>query len=298
MALNVKLALGISLVYIAGMTWILDRVARPMADLPSPLLARADHPRSEWLYVDDAPRYSEPATALVASSPVTTAIAVALDEGRPNHRQEANLVLTTREALPPEGPEASEHEIVMAVDSAELRETEAAIFDTSAFDQPVLASAEPEMLIHTVVAGDSLARIAQRYWGSTTVDAVDRLVAANPSLAGRRHRIAVGEEIRIPSDTPQPRAALFATQTREAVRTRETGGATAALAAASGSHEAESLQWYTIRSRDSLSSIARRLLNDERRWVEIKRLNGIKDADVIRPGMRIKLPTPLASNDA
>jgi len=290
MALNMKLALGISLVYIAGMTWILDRVARPMADLPSPLQARTEPPRSEWLYASDQSRRTEPASALMASSPVTTAIAVAHEEGRPHLRQQANLVLTAREALPPEGPASGVHEIVRAPDSGELRETGAAFASSSATPAAPQRS-EPEMAVYTVVSGDSLARIARHYWGEASVAAIDRLVDANPSLRGRRHQIAVGEKIRIPAANPQSRTALFASQTRQV------GGANVALTAASGNHEDESLQWYTIRSRDSLSSIARRLLNDESRWVEIKRLNGIEDADVIRPGMRIKLPTPLRSSD-
>ena len=296
MALNMKLALGISLIYIAGMTWILDQVSRPTADLPSPLMARADVPRSEWLYATNTHRQTKPATALVASSPVTNAIAVALHDRQPSRRQQANLVLTARDALPPEGPQTSEHEIVRAADSAERRETTAAQFASTASETPVLLTntaqaVEPDPVVHTVVAGDSLAKIAREYWGVDSTEAIDRLVHANPALKGRRHQIAVGEEIRIPEAIPQPRTAPFAPQTLPG------GGTNVTLAAASGSHEDESLQWYTIRSRDSLSSIARRLLNDESRWVEIKRLNGIEDADVIRPGMRIKLPSPLARSD-
>jgi nucleoid-associated protein YgaU len=54
---------------------------------------------------------------------------------------------------------------------------------------------------------------------------------------------------------------------------------------------------YTIRKRDSLVEIARRFLHDHRRWREIAELNGLRDADRIFPGMRIKLP-PLEDDAA
>ena len=56
------------------------------------------------------------------------------------------------------------------------------------------------------------------------------------------------------------------------------------------------VRYYKIRKRDSLASIARRFLNDERRWPEIAKLNEMRDADKVMPGMLIKLPVP-ANND-
>lgn len=50
-------------------------------------------------------------------------------------------------------------------------------------------------------------------------------------------------------------------------------------------------RWYTIQPNDSLRSIARRYLKDERRWREIAALNpALRDADRLAPGTRIKLP--------
>jgi nucleoid-associated protein YgaU len=56
------------------------------------------------------------------------------------------------------------------------------------------------------------------------------------------------------------------------------------------------VRWYTIRKRDCLASIARRYLNDHRRWREIAELNDLRNADRIIPGTRIKLP-PAAGGD-
>jgi nucleoid-associated protein YgaU len=294
MALNVKMALGVCLVCISGITWLLDTVSGPVASIPSPLVSEEQAPRSEWLYAGVQTLEPEPATALVAVSPVTTALAAAREESRELQRQQASVVLAVPEDLPAQLPESSDHDVVLAADSSVLRDPAnmQRVHDMPDEQPNHAARSERDWLVHRVAAGDSLARIARVYWGQATSQAIDRLVRANPHLQGRRHNIQVGEEIRVPQAQPQPRSAPFATAVNH------NGGADAAGTAASGSREVESLQWYTIRRRDSLSSIARRLLNDERRWVEIKQLNGIKDADVIRPGMRIKLPQPFVSAGA
>lgn len=47
---------------------------------------------------------------------------------------------------------------------------------------------------------------------------------------------------------------------------------------------------YTVKSGDTLPSIARRKLGDPGRWVEIARLNDIRDPRAVKPGARLKLP--------
>ncbi|MGW3936432.1 LysM peptidoglycan-binding domain-containing protein [Streptomyces phaeochromogenes] len=47
---------------------------------------------------------------------------------------------------------------------------------------------------------------------------------------------------------------------------------------------------YTVRKGDTLWSIAASKLGDGNRWTEIAQLNGLKDADAITPGQKLKLP--------
>lgn len=47
---------------------------------------------------------------------------------------------------------------------------------------------------------------------------------------------------------------------------------------------------YTVAKGDSLSGIAKKMLNDINRWPEIQKLNNIDDPNKIQPGQIIKLP--------
>jgi nucleoid-associated protein YgaU len=47
---------------------------------------------------------------------------------------------------------------------------------------------------------------------------------------------------------------------------------------------------YTVAQGDTLWSIAAAKLGDGNRWKEIATLNGLKDADAITPGQKLKLP--------
>jgi hypothetical protein len=47
---------------------------------------------------------------------------------------------------------------------------------------------------------------------------------------------------------------------------------------------------YTVKQGDTLISIARHRLGDPGRWVEIARLNGLRDPRAVRPGAVIRLP--------
>jgi len=53
---------------------------------------------------------------------------------------------------------------------------------------------------------------------------------------------------------------------------------------------------YTVVEGDSLSAIAKKILNDINRWPEIQKLNNIIDPNKIRPGQVLKMPPSVASN--
>lgn len=56
------------------------------------------------------------------------------------------------------------------------------------------------------------------------------------------------------------------------------------------SSQQASVSTYTVVQGDSLSGIAKKMLNDINRWPEIQKLNNIDDPNKIKPGQVLKLP--------
>jgi hypothetical protein len=52
---------------------------------------------------------------------------------------------------------------------------------------------------------------------------------------------------------------------------------------------------YTVKPGDKLIVLTRQLLNDPKQWSALARLNGLKDPNVIRPGMEIDVPRSLVN---
>jgi nucleoid-associated protein YgaU len=122
----------------------------------------------------------------------------------------------------------------------------------------------------------------------------EQALAAKPSRAGRAtsERLAAGDN-----------AASAKAGSAKASGAKAADGAASEPAVAGSKAVGESKRsasglaaktakwrWYTIRKHDSLRTIAKRMLNDERRWREIAELNGLKDPNKICLGLRIKVP--------
>ena len=137
-------------------------------------------------------------------------------------------------------------------------------------------SASPK--VYEVTKGDTLSKIVRQQWGSNDARLAALLVEANPKVRERKGVILAGEELDIPDAAVVQR--VLAGAAPRAALTAAPGGAPATTDA----------QWYTIQRNDTLASIAKRFLNDSRRWREILALNGALDPRKISPGMRIKLP--------
>lgn len=61
-----------------------------------------------------------------------------------------------------------------------------------------------------------------------------------------------------------------------------------------GSGESRTIRrerWYTVKPSDSLVEIARRELKDPDRWREIAKMNGLRNANKVQKGARLKLPS-------
>jgi nucleoid-associated protein YgaU len=324
MALSVKVALLTSLGFIVGMSWLVSQVARPIVELPTPLVVRGPAGagpagavfaagsgtgrgagrrealvagRFERASVTEAAEQDEAPSAaalLVAAAPAT-ASEPAEPQLPPLYIPDAPVV--TLAAEPREDPPIS----IAAGSSVMMMASvpEAIVADVPAAGARLLAAlrperraepvvgrepAAPEPREYTVKSGDSLVRILRRELGRDDAEALQTLLAANPEIAQRRDLIRPGEVLRIPE--------LGVARPKLPLAA---GGPDARVVAQAG-QDSRTFRWYTIRKRDSLAAIARRHLHDADRWREIAELNRLPDADKILPGMRIKLP--LTETDA
>lgn len=137
--------------------------------------------------------------------------------------------------------------------------------------------------VHVVSAGETLSKIAARYYGKGTRANIDRLVAANPVELANPDVIKVGMQIQIPGVSASRESAAATPRAHLPV------GTASEQRRAQGEPVA---RWYQIRKGDRYIDIARNELGDASRWEEIYELNVDKfpDPGNIREGVRIKLP--------
>ncbi len=146
---------------------------------------------------------------------------------------------------------------------------------TAAAPQPVVvssgeASGAGKSFIYTVVAGDTLAKIASTL--NTTPEAIIQLNAlADPNV------LTVGQQLKIPGIAPSS----------------GTGATTSGGTGTSGSSGATST--YTVVSGDTLGKIAARTGTTV---AELLRLNALTNPDVIAVGQKLKVPAGSSGSPA
>ena len=142
---------------------------------------------------------------------------------------------------------------------------------------------------YTVVSGDTLSKIAHRYYGSKSIRFINAICDANRSVLDHPDHLRVGVDLIIPVVAGSV-ASPSVSKKSEANRARSVRPPVAP--ADSGTNEPP-FRWYQIKKNDGYARIAREQLGDESRWPEIHELNRDKFADPqqIRAGVRIKLPT-------
>jgi nucleoid-associated protein YgaU len=143
---------------------------------------------------------------------------------------------------------------------------------------------------YEAVAGDSLSKIAQKFYGSSSKNYLTAIIAANPSLKGDPNRLMAGSTYVIPAvegaKATTPQQTPTQAQTPPALPPK----------AVAKSNDAEHI--YVVKSGDNLSAIAREQCGDSAALAVLKELNKdtLKGGDRIQIGMKLRLPSkPVAS---
>lgn len=140
---------------------------------------------------------------------------------------------------------------------------------------------------HKAQAGDTVSKLAYKYYGKNTQELRNLIVKANPSLQRSPDKIVVGQMYVIP---PAPSAAQDTVATSTLTRTMIAGATTQPTAATAGAPA--SLKTYTVKANDSLWRIATEQCHDANAAKEILAMNKdvLKGTDKLQVGMKLKLP--------
>lgn len=139
-------------------------------------------------------------------------------------------------------------------------------------------------LRYVVISGDSLSKIAAKFYGVESHRHIDAIFNANRKVMVNPDTLKVGMVLRLPgvgksSDSDQQHT--FKKQTHRSKKSSVTRN-----------QPKQTYRWYQIKKNDRYASIAREQLGDANRWRELYDLNREKfpDPQRIREGVRIKIP--------
>ena len=132
---------------------------------------------------------------------------------------------------------------------------------------------------HVVQPGDSLGKIARRYYGTGSVATVKAIFEANRNVLKSRDTVVIGNTLRLPllnGVPPDPTAAEAS-----------------ALAKSPGDDTTQpDFRWHKVQKGEMLGTIAQRLLGSSKRWKEIMALNQdiCPNPRRLQAGMEIRIP--------
>ena len=143
----------------------------------------------------------------------------------------------------------------------------------SAVERPAAPGQPDATRVYEVAPGDTLSEIAMEQLG--TMKRWKEIAALNPGVDPSR--LFVGQKIVLPGTGASP--------------PRVVESASPAPARESAAEAPSNGEGYAVRSGDSMWLIAQRTLGDGERWREIARLNPTVDANRLRVGQRLVVPT-------
>lgn len=140
-------------------------------------------------------------------------------------------------------------------------------------------------LRYIVVSGDSLSKIAIRYYGVESHRHIDAIFNANRKVMANPDTLKVGMVLWLPGVKKSSKAGQ-----QQAAKTQPRRSKNSFV---KRNQPGQTYRWYQIKKNDRYASIAREQLGDANRWRELYELNREKfpDPQRIREGVRIKIPT-------
>jgi nucleoid-associated protein YgaU len=154
----------------------------------------------------------------------------------------------------------------------------------------------PAQNVYSVVAGDTLSRIARKFYHNNSTAAMDRIIRANPGkLTSLESTLHIAETLVIPS-VAAPQGGNLAVQNSslqaDSISIPD-GDEAANHSPASANETPTNVTMYQVKHGDTLSSIARRFLGSASK-ANIKlivQLNHIHDASSLMIGQTLQIPS-------
>lgn len=146
-------------------------------------------------------------------------------------------------------------------------------------------AAAPKSQEYKAQAGDTVAKMARKFYGSDTRANRDLIINANAPLKADPRKIVIGKSYTIPAKPGSEAAPAAAVAGATA-----TSPAATATAAAPAAGAGERI--YTVKSGDNIWKIAKEQLKNSNAADQIRKLNRdvLKNGDNLKIGMQLKLP--------
>ncbi len=295
-------------------------IEEPVAQAPSKQEDAAELPHSVVDFLNKMPIKSEPAQPVAETR-------IAQDSSPPAIKIPPTV--ESRDKAEPKAPDNSS-QIASAT-----RTNDSSILPTASVEAPKPVE-KPLVIktVHTVQPGESLGKIAAKYYGRSTPARIDAIFKANRVRLKDTHQVKAQQKLDIPdlgeaNSAFEPVAALPMTdlsiikkapsKSPETIRIpipihestasaepalkklspsdarRLDGALTAAAPARKNKSTDAAYQWYEVRPRDTLSKIARMLLGSEKHSSELYMLNKDRMANKNSLKPGMKLRIPMKS---
>lgn len=182
---------------------------------------------------------------------------------------------------------------------------------------PPPARVEPAKIVatHTVGSGESLGKIAARYYGRATPSRINAIFDVNRDRLTSIHAVRVGDELRIPAipdaggvafvDASNFSAAEIINSRRNErddeirfplppeLKKSKSDSSPIDSTESTSRRTVSKYDWYVVKENDTLSRIAKREMGSARLYLKLYEANRdiLPNKNTLKPGIKIRIPT-------